>query len=388
MYQELIEKNREYIRSIKSYRNFTTQIEKLIDWLNKNSIITLSWLRHTWRTSLVHNMLIKTQKLEDSFYYNAELDTLWSIKNKKNFITLFDLYVRIYWIPKVIILQNMNNIEWIKDLILQFYKSKKYKIVLVWNNIQIEWVTNVELYPMSITENNEKNIRWWLPAVRVIPDNSYKDFLLQTLRNDILIIDIITAYNIKNISLYYNVLSYISENDSYSSVREIHRNLRDQEIDISHLTLIDYLTSAVNTRLLSRCYRYDMKAENEISSKIQYYFWDVWIRNSLSHSHKLFPKNLLYLEFLWKWYTVYWWINWKFIFDFYATKWNSRFCIHFEDSTNKSQIRKTARKLAKIESSAEKFVIVENKKNIEWMRKFEEQGVKILELYEFVEQIK
>jgi len=384
MYQELIEKNKRHIENIKSYRDFSLELHRLIDELNNNSIMTLSWLRNTWRTSLVSMMLQKTQKFEETFYYNAELDTLWTIKSKNDFITIFDLSVRIYWVPKIIILQNMSNIEWIKELILQFYKTKKYKILLVGNNIQIEWVTNIELYPLWITDNYEKNIRGWLPVVRVIPENSYKDTLLTSLRNYIIMADIVNSYNIKNVLLYNYILWYLSENTQYSSIREIHRNLSLNHIEISHLTLIEYLSSATTTKILSKCVRYDMKSQKEISSKVQYYFGDVGIRKSFTDSHNDFSQNLLYLELLSKWYTVHWWINWKFIFDFYAQKWDSELCIHHEVSSDKSEIRKTARKLAKIDSSAEKFVIVEDKEKIVWMRKFEEQGVKIVELYEFV----
>jgi len=388
MYQELIEKNISHIRNTKKYRNYDLQISQLTDWLNKNSIVTITWLRHTGRTALAQSLLKKNQILENSFYYNQELDTLWIIKNKNDFITLFDVYVRIYWIPKVIVLQNMNNIEWIKKLISQFYASKKYKIIIIWNNIQIEWVSNIELYPLPMSDNIEKNMRWWLPNVRVIPENWYKDSLLKQLRNDIMLVDIIQSYNIKNISLYYSVLWYLSENIHFQSVREIHRNLEHLNIQISHLTLIDYLASAVNTKLISRCFRYDMKTQKEISSKVLYYFWDVWIRNSFWLKSKLHSKNLLYIDFLSKWYNVHGWINWKFIFDFYARNWNASFCIHFETSTDKSEIRRTARKLAKIDSSADKYVVVESKENIGWMRKFEEQWVEILELHDLVQRIK
>jgi predicted AAA+ superfamily ATPase len=384
MYQELIQKNSDYIRSIKSYRGFSSELSKLTTGLNNNWIVTLSGLRNTGRTSLALTMLQKTQKIDESFYYNAELDTLWIIKNKDDFIILFDLYVRVYGVPKIIVLQNMNNMVWIKGLILQLYKTKKYKILLIWNNIQIQGVTNIELYPLWMTQSHEKNIRWGLPVVRVIPENSYKDFLLTALRNDILVTDIIDAYNIKNVSLYSNILWFLSENIQYSSIREIHRNLKDHWIDISHLTLIDYLASASNTKLLSKCFRYDMKSKSEISSKVQYYFGDVWIRKSFTDTQNNFSQNLLYLELLSNWYAVHWWINGKFVFDFFTQKWDSSFCIQFESSLDKSEIRKTARKLAKIDSTASKFVIVESKESIEWMRKFEEQWVQIIELYEFV----
>jgi len=387
MYNDLLEKNKNYIKNIVVLRDYSAEVTHITNLLNSQYIVTLTWLRHTGKTWLIRNLLEKTQTFNDCFYYNAELDTLQSIKNKDEFIILFDLYVRIYWVPKIIILQNMNNIEWIKELILQLYKTKKYKIILVWNNIQIQWVWNIELFPLWLSENKEKNSRWWLPAVRVIPQKNYKDSLLVSLKNDILLTDIINAYNIKNVLLYNTVLAFLANYHEYSSVREIHRSLWESNIEISHLTLIEYLSSATNTKLISKCFRYDMKTEKEISSKVHYYFWDVWIRKTLTITEINPSRNLLYLEFLLKWYSVYGWINWKFVFDFFATKWNTSFCVHFEDSSDKTEIRKTARKLAKIEYPVQKFVIVENKEKIDWMRKFEEQGVKIVELWELVKFI-
>lgn len=387
MYQELITKNKDFFKSIKAYRKYESYLTNLTESLNMSSIVTVSWLRHTGRTALVHTMIEKTQKMNETFYYNAELDTSHWIKNKDDFIILFDLYVRIYSVPKIIVLQNMNNIEGIKDLIMQLYKTKKYKIILIWNNIQIQWVNNIELFPLNITTNIDKNIYWGLPAVRMVPDNSYKDFLLTTMRNDILLTDIISSYNVKNVTLYSYVLWFLSDTTTYHSIREIHRNLKNQEIDISHLTLIDYLTSATNTKILSKCFRYDMKTQSEISSQVLYYFWDVWIRKTFSQTVTHSNQNLLYINFLAKWYSVNWWINWKFLFDFYARKWDSLLCIQFETATDKSEIRKTARKLAKIDSPAEKFVIVDSKENIEWMRKFEEQGVRIVELLEIIKYL-
>jgi hypothetical protein len=44
-----------------------------------------------------------------------------------------------------------------------------------------------------------------IPEVRMVSDVSYKTFLLDALKNDIILRDILEAYNIKNISLFYQV---------------------------------------------------------------------------------------------------------------------------------------------------------------------------------------
>jgi predicted AAA+ superfamily ATPase len=386
MYENLLERNQKFIQDIKCYRSYDSELLQLIKVLNNKKIATISGLRHTGKTNLVFTLLQKTQSFESSFYYNSELDTLWTVKTHEDFIVLFDLYVRIHGIPKIIILQNTNNIEWIKTLISKLYSTKKYKIIIVWNNIKIEWVTDIEIYPLWMSQNIEESLYGWIAEVRIPKDNHYKDFLLSTLKHDILSRDILESYNIKNISLFYSVIWYLAQTPWYYSLREIHRNLADHNIDVSLITMIEYINAALTTKFLSKCERYDIKNDNIISSKAQYFFGDVWLRKSFSWDMIDLRENLIYIELLRKWYNVTWWINGRFTFEFYAKKWGKTISLAIDNSSGKLEIRKTARKLAKLWDNSQKYVIVQNKNSLT-MRKFEESWVKIIEIWELIEII-
>lgn len=138
MYQEVLERNLSYIQHQKLYSTLDKEVIEAVSLLNDAKIITVSGLRHTGKTKLVHALLKKTQSFDQCFYYNSDLDTLGSIKNQQDMIMLLDIYVRIYGVPKIIVLQNTNNIEGIKGFIAQLYKTKKYKLIIVGNNIKIE----------------------------------------------------------------------------------------------------------------------------------------------------------------------------------------------------------------------------------------------------------
>jgi len=386
MLQEILEKNLRYIQAQKSYRLYDTELTSAVHILNTKNIMTLSWLRHTGKTKLVYEILKKTKSFEKSFYYNSECDPLRVIKDRQDLIVLLDLYVRLYGVPKIIILQNTNNIEWIKDFISQLYKTKKYKLIVVGNNIKIEGVEDIEIFPLGIDfKKQEYNTFGWIAEVRIVPDTQYKIFLLEALKHDIISRDILEAYTIKNISLFYQVLSYIAQISQYVSMRELHRQLTEHSIDISLLTLIDYTNASLNTKVLHRCYLYDVKNKNTISSKVQYFFWDVGIRQSFDTT-VTGDENLIFLELLRNGYEVHGGLNGRYQFAFYAQKDSKILALDIDTTWDKTEIRKAARKLAKLWDSSQKYIIVQNKNALN-MRKFEEEGVLIIELEEFVKAI-
>lgn len=157
MYQEILEKNLSFIKNQKSYRKFDSKVQTSVHQLNQHNIITLSGLRHTGKTKLIAEVLKKTNSFDGAFYYNSELDPLRVIKDKQDLITLLDMYVRLYNVPKIIVLQNTNNIEGIKGFISQLFKTKKYKLIIAGNNIKIEGIQDIELFPLGIDNLNPEN---------------------------------------------------------------------------------------------------------------------------------------------------------------------------------------------------------------------------------------
>jgi len=388
MYEKILSKNKKYISKKKSYRSFKQETTRLVNALNINKIVTVSWLRHSWKTNLINIFLEKTNSFENVFYHNSDIDTLWVIKDEASLTVLMDIYIRINGIPKIVVLQNTNNIEWIKSFIKKLYKTKKYKVIIVWNNIKIDGVEDIELFPLNITDSSINTYKYgWIPEVRIIPDNNYKAFLLEALKHDIISRDILEAYTVKNIQLFYKVLSYLSVNQEYQSLREIHRNLEHHGVEIALLTMIDYINAAINTKILRRSYRYDIKNNNTINSKAQYFFGDTGLRYSFAGDEISYLENALFLEFVSRWYEVSWAINGRFTFEFLAEKEGESFAIALaEKITDKNELRKMARKLAKIGWTSQKYIIVHDKE-IYNMRKYKEDWVKIVELEELLTHI-
>ncbi|NDK09516.1 ATP-binding protein [Candidatus Gracilibacteria bacterium] len=384
MFEELLENNIRFIKELKLYHPMDSEVSLAVHYLNTERILSVSGIRHSGKSKLIHSLLKKTHSFESCFYYNSDIDTLGVIRERSDLITLLDMFIRIYGIPKIIILQNINMIEGIKGFISQLIKTEKYKIVIVGNNIKIEGVKEIELFPLGIDIKKRELIQFGgISEVRVVPEISYKQFLLQALKHDIVSRDILESYSIKNINLFYQIMTFLSKCDSFQSMRNLHRELAAHSIEISLLTMIEYLSAAINTKLIYRCYLYDIKQDNVIQSQAIYYFGDVGIKTAFSHSDDIL-ENLIYLEFMRNGFVVYGGLSGRFQFSFRAEKNMRVISIAIEKSQDRNEIRKTARKLAKLGDSSSKFVLIENKDDLA-MRKFEEEGVVIGNLSDFME---
>jgi predicted AAA+ superfamily ATPase len=78
---------------------------------------------------------------------------------------------------------------------------------------------------------------------------------------------------VKSIELYNYTLTFLSKNNFFLSLRDIHKNL-DKINKISLKTTIDYIDFSIQSKIIKRCYKYDIKNKKEITSKAKYYFTD------------------------------------------------------------------------------------------------------------------
>ena len=387
MFQEILEKNTHGLSSQETTRSYDREIREAVAILNKKSILIVRWLKHVGLRDFVRYFLKKTKRQDEYFYFDKKLDEFQSIKTRENITTLFDVHVRTSWVPRIIILKDIEKIIGIKSFISDLYKTKKYKIIILGNILQIDWAPEIQIFPLWInTQDLEWSLYGGISHIRNMSEKTSKDFVLKNVNNDIFFSQGIENYNIKNTQAFIALIHYLWSMRQCSSLREIYRNLNLMGIEVSLLTMIDYINIALNMRFLEKCSLYDMKKNNTLESKTLYYFWDTGLRRNFDSDDFSLMKNSLYLELRMHWYEVTGWINGRFTFDFRAIKWEGIFSLHMCNSQDKWEIRKIARKLEKIWDSSQKFVIVQNKNSL-WMRKFVEWSVRIVELSEFLREI-
>lgn len=389
--ENLLEKNKKFFFEKKVFFSRTNTLKKLVLALNNKKIAIVSGMRYSGKTKFVLDMIQKTWAKEHTFYFNAEVDTLGKVKHASDLHTLLDLHKKIESIPKIIILQNINKIQGIKDYIGTLYKEGIYKIIIVWNNIKIGGVTEVEVFPLSVKKLGYDKIGGYLryggiEEVQLVRDLYFKTFLLQSITEHIISQDIVHTYDIKSKNLYYQVIAFLAKINKNISLRELQRELEAEGISIALMTLTDYMDASVKSKIIKKVTKYDIKANKEIPTKITYYFGDTGVRNTLLgdiETPVISIINTLYNELEKKWYTVYNGVNGRFEMTFRAKKWEKILSIHMHETSDKNELKKDARKLAKLGDTSKKYLLVEEKE-IYNMRKHRIDDVTIVNIEELM----
>jgi len=107
------------------------KVLSIAEILNEQRLIIIKWLRNFWKLNFIKEFLSKTKTEMSYFYFNKNDDIEDTITNEKDLENFLNKYIQIYKKPKIIILQNIFNIIWIKDFITKIY-SEWYKIILIW----------------------------------------------------------------------------------------------------------------------------------------------------------------------------------------------------------------------------------------------------------------
>lgn len=383
------------------YTTKNNKINEIVKIINSDKLAILNWMRNIWKLNFIKELLSITWVNNNYFYFNKSDDIENFIADWESLNNLLNEYIQLYKKPNIIILQNIGNINWIKEFIEKIYWDW-HKILLVWNSIKIWWIKEIEILNIYNNEDLQLDniIKYWnLRDIKSIESDIIKKNYLKNTTSDIFTQEIFNIFSVKNISLYYFTLTYLAYNNTFVSLRELQKNL-DSINNISLKTLIDYVNFSMRAKIIKRVYKYDLKKKKEITSKAKYYFTDNGIRNSLANfdlNNKILVENLIFNILEYNNYTIYSWVNWKFDFSFYIEKENKPLInvasedtisiekkyIHISRQTTKEELRKEVNKLLKIWKEWKKYLIVDSIEKL-WIKKLRYDSVEILEVKEFI----
>lgn len=149
----------------------------------------------------------------------------------------------------------------------------------------------------------------YLPNIGLNDDLPFE--YLRNVYSSILLRDVVTRENIRNISFLENLVFYLADNiGSLFSANNISKFLKSQRIEISPQLTMNYLKALSNAYFVHKVVRSEIGGLKIFEIGEKYYFEDLGLRNSIkgfnqkADMHKLL-ENAVYLYLLQRGYRVY-----------------------------------------------------------------------------------
>lgn len=149
-----------------------------------------------------------------------------------------------------------------------------------------------------------------LPELLHLQDEEVRRHYVSSLRDTILLRDIVQRYHIKDAWLLENLFNYlVSQTGRLLSVNNLVNYFNSQKLKTNHETITNYLQYLKQAYLIHEVPRYQIKAKEILSGVRKYYLNDLAFRNygmlrmetGLSQN----IENMIFLKYLLENYTIY-----------------------------------------------------------------------------------
>lgn len=243
------------------------------------------------------------------------------IKNEDKYYLFFD---------------EIQNVEYWEKAINSFKASQNVSIFITGSNSDLlsgELATHIagryvsfKIYPFTFKEVCElKNIRdkskreeafedymiWGgMPQRFMLTDEMQTRTYLSDVYNSILIKDIVTRFNIKDLDLFNRIVEYIvttpSQNFSVENLSNYFANKDNREV--SKVTLYNYIEYMTRAMLINKADRYDVRGKRILNGKYKYYLTDLGFGQIMNTGKRpqmgAYLENIVYNELLSNGYDV------------------------------------------------------------------------------------
>lgn len=129
---------------------------------------------------------------------------------------------------------------------------------------------------------NEYSMFGGLPYLLTCKSDEQKIDYLENLFTETYIKDIVNRNNIRNTEVLEDVLNIVSSSvGSLTNPNKLSNSFKSiKSIDVAPNTIKQYLDYCVDSFLLQKAYRYDVKGKKYIDTPLKYYFTDIGLRNA------------------------------------------------------------------------------------------------------------
>lgn len=317
----------------------TKYIEELKKWKDKNLIKVVTGIRRCGKSTLFELYIeyLKEMKIDDKHIISINLESIdYDFKNYR------ELYN--YVMSKIkdnkkyyVFLDEVQNIEEFQKAVDSLYIKDNIDIYITGSNAFLlsgELATlltgryvEIKMLPLSFKEyilayennNNYQSLfleymkNGGMPGILSISDldNNDINIYLDGIFSTVVVKDIMARNKIVNKTLLENIIKFIFDSiGSTISTKKISDTLTSKGISTSNHTVENYIRAFVESYLIYKAERFDVKGKNLLVRDYKYYIVDTGLRSYLlgkkadsDMGHIL--ENIVYLELLRRGYKVY-----------------------------------------------------------------------------------
>jgi len=289
-------------------------LNKILEFTDNKLIKVLTGQRRSGKSYILRqfiDFLVKKKKIpvRNTFYVNKEYSAFDGIKSNSDLEELFKLYKRrIKPSGKIYIfldeVQNIDNWELFVNSYSQDF-TREYEIFITGSNSKLlsgelatflsgryleleitpySFFETVELQNQTISRNHYISYlkTGGLPELFNISGEESRRYYVESLKNTIILRDIIERHNIKDPVLLEDIFKFLVVNTgNLTSISSIISWFRSRNRKTNYETLSSYLSFMTETFIIHKADRFNLKGKQVLGGEAKYYLNDLAFKNYL-----------------------------------------------------------------------------------------------------------
>ncbi|MCD4793876.1 MAG: ATP-binding protein [Bacteroidales bacterium] len=287
-------------------------IDQITGYINKPVIKVITGMRRVGKSyfirQIIDNLLKKGVSSNSILYINKELIKYDFIRDYKDLHEFVSEYFKKNKTVAYLFVDEIQEIEKWEKAISSFFAEEKYDIFITGSNSNLlssEISTlisgryvEINIYSLSFNEflnfrkipepniNTEFKLYLQFGGFPVIHHFDFDEELIyqyiNSLYNTILLKDVISRHNIRNVRLFQDIVKFVFSNlGQIFSSNSISKYLKNQKKNIGTDTIQNYLLHLESSFMIHKVQRYDIKGKKVLELYEKYYLGDIALKNAI-----------------------------------------------------------------------------------------------------------
>lgn len=287
-------------------------LKKISAYINKPVIKVITGMRRVGKSYFVKQIIDELKKngtkSNNILYINKELIKYDFIKDYKDLHKYVSEYFKDSENIAYLFVDEIQEVEKWEKAISSFFAEEKYDIFITGSNSNLlssEISTlisgryvEVNIYGLSFNEfldfrqiqnpniSNEFKLYLQFGGFPVIHNFDFNEELIyqyiNSLYNTILLKDVISRHNIRNVRLFQDIVKFVFSNlGQIFSSNSISKYLKNQKKNIGTDTIQNYLLYLEASFMIHKVQRYDIKGKKILELFEKYYLGDIALKNAV-----------------------------------------------------------------------------------------------------------